>query len=211
LKNCLAFFGLLSLIILAGVGLLLGLPYLDPDFSIPDYFLPVETPLINPGPAQVGASLPAVAIPPTPIPTQPPVPTPTPIPDPAEYRARVLIRLRHFATALEAFYDNNEKLRDNPALFEDPNWRSETRATLDELETAALDLSGVHSIPAEYALIQAELEQIGPQTRDLKYHYLAGLETSSQSSFQAAGDSLANIVTVISQVEIRMLEAGWSP
>jgi hypothetical protein len=187
------------------------LPYLDPDFSISDYFLPVETPLINSGPAQVGASLPAVAIPPTPIPTQPPAPTPTPIPDPVEYRARVLIRLRHFATALEAFYDNNEKLRDNPAFFEDPVWRSETRAILDELETTALDLSSVHSVPTEYSLIHSELEQVGPQTTDLKYHYLAGLETSNQASFQAAGESLGNIVTVISQLEIRMLEAGWSP
>lgn len=200
LKNCFAIIGLVSILIIAAVGVI----YFSGAFSLEGLFVQ-GTPVIE---------LPPPAAPtPTSIPISTPtlIPEPTPLPDPVDYRTRVLLRAKQFATALEAFWDSNERVQENPSLFDDPVWRSEIRATLDEFVNASESLSAVKPAPEEYQAIDAQLSQIGVIAVELEINYLQGLETRDERYFEAVNQNLNQIVEHLTQAQVLMIAAGWEP
>jgi hypothetical protein len=202
LKNCFAIIGLVSILIIVAVGVI----YFSGAFSLEGLFVQ-GTPVVElPPPA---ASTPTFIPISTPTPTL--IPEPTPVPDPMDYRTRVLLRARQFAAALEAFWDSNERVQENPGLFDDPEWRSEIRATLDEFVNASESLSAVKPAPDEYQAIDAQLSQIGVIAVELEVNYLQGLETGDERYFEAVNQNINQIVEHLTQAQVLMIAAGWEP
>ncbi len=139
------------------------------------------------------------------------VPSPLPPPAAAAYRARVLIRARHFAAALETFMGANTRLQADPALINNPEWRSEVQAALDELVLAARSLSAFPAVPPEYASIAAWLEQVGPEAESLREVYLQGVQSGDAALLARAGESLNRITEVMRLAQVEMAAAGWQP
>ncbi len=200
MRNCLAIIGIIFILIV----LVLGIIIFTGVFDLGD-LLVQGTPFVDP-------PTPTVAlITPLPVPTPTLVPEPTPIPDPVEYRTRVVLRAQQFATALEAFWDVNDRVQENPALFDDPEWRSEIRATLDEFVTASETLSGITPVPEEYQAISEQLNQIGALAGELEGNYLLGLDTGDERYFEAVDQNLARIIDHLTQAQVLMIAAGWEP
>jgi hypothetical protein len=200
LKNCFAIIGFVSILIIAAVGII----YFSGAYNLEGLFVQ-GTPVVD---------LPPPSAPtPTSIPMSTPtfIPEPTPVPDPVDYRTRVLLRARQFATALEAFWDSNEMVQENPSLFDDPQWRSEMRATLDEFVNASESLSAVKPAPDEYQAIDAQLSQIGVIAVELEVNYLQGLETGDERYFEAVNQNINQIVEHLTQAQVLMIAAGWEP
>jgi hypothetical protein len=206
LKNCLAIIGLVFVLIVSVLGIIIftgiydlegllvqGTPFVQ---GTPLFELPTPTTAIT------------TAIP---VPTLTLIPEPTQVPDPVEYRTRVVLRAKHFATALEAFWDVNDRVQQDPALFEDPEWRSEVRATLDEFVEASELLSGIRPVLVEYQPIGEQLDQIGALAAELEGNYLLGLETGDERYFEAVDNNLNQIVERLTQAQVLMIAAGWEP
>jgi hypothetical protein len=200
LKNCFAIIGFVSILIIAAVGII----YFSGAYNLEGLFVQ-GTPVVD---------LPPPSAPtPTSIPMSTPtfIPEPTPVPDPVDYRTRVLLRAKQFATALEAFWDSNEMVQGNPGLFDDPQWRSEIRATLDEFVSASESLSAVKPAPDEYQAIDAQLSEIGVIAVELEVNYLQGLETGDERYFEAVNQNINQIVEHLTQAQVLMIAAGWEP
>jgi hypothetical protein len=146
-----------------------------------------------------------------PVPTPTLVSEPTPIPDPVEYRTRVVLRAKQFATALEAFWDVNDRVQENPALFGDLEWQSEIRATLDEFVVASEALSEIQPVPNEYQAIDEQLNQIGILAEVLETNYLLGLDTGDERYFEAVEQNLDLIIDHLTHAQVLMIAAGWEP
>jgi hypothetical protein len=236
-KNCLAVFGMLFLLVFVVSAVLLApvyLPVLQESGLVaglldilagPGEVLVGGTPAA-PGQPQAAPPLPGGQSSPTvtnlveppslPLPTaQPtrlpptPTPTPTPIPVPEEYRTRVMIRARHFSTALDIFLNINQRLDGDPNLLEDRAWRSEVTAALDEFVLAALAMGAVEPVPPEYAQVDEWLDRAGAEARILRDHYRAGIETGNRQYFEAVAASLNKIVEHMAQAQQAMIAAGW--
>jgi hypothetical protein len=220
MKSCLAVVGLFALLLLAA-GAVLLLPYFSDEILLltGDFGYPVD---IGSGPtvptveARVAGGSPPVmtnlveAAPtqaPTLIPT--PEPTPTPLPDPVDYRARVMVRARLFSTALNAFMDTSNKLQSDANLMNDPAWRGEVSATLDEFVLATEGLSDAGTVPPEYLAVHGWLEQAGLEANNLRIYYLLGVESGDMARFESAGDSLNRLMEAMQQAELAMIAAGW--
>lgn len=145
------------------------------------------------------------------LPTPVLLPSPTALPDAAAYRTRVLIRARHFATSLEEFMRISERLQEDAALINSPEWRSEVQGALDELALAAQRLSGFSAVPPEYAAIAAWLDRVGPEAENLRANYLQAVQSSDQALFTAAGENLTRISEYMRQAQLEMAAAGWQP
>jgi hypothetical protein len=222
-KNCLAAFGMLFLLVMAASAVLIApvfLPELT-DFGrslgILDSFAgpdEVFTGVVT-GPPESqeirSASLVDAAPPPSPTPTliPTPTPTPTPVPIPAEYKARVMIRIRHFSTSLDIFMDANQKLDGEASLLSDPTWRSEVAIALDEFTAAAAAMGGIDSVPQEYRVVDQWLDRAGAEAKTLRDHYLAGVETGNMQYFEAAAGSLNQIIEFMAQAQQAMIASGW--
>jgi hypothetical protein len=200
LKNCLAIIGLVLVLILS----ILGIIIITGIYDFGD-LLVQGTPFVD-IPTPTTAISTAV-----PVPTLTLIPEPTPIPDPVEYRTRVVLRAKQFATALETFWDVNDRVQENPALFEDPEWRSEIRATLDEFVVASEALSEIQPVPDEYQAIGEQLSQIGTLARELEGNYLQGLDTGDERYFEAVDQNLNRIIDHLTQAQVLMIAAGWEP
>lgn len=201
MKNCLAFFGLIFLLILGGLGLLLFLIWVDAG----------QEPVID-----TNVSSPAVVekmnlADSTPVPTITPAPTPTPIPDPVAYRTRVILRAGHFSTALEAFYRANDKLLASPDAMTNELWQAEMRTTLDEFVSKAVELGEAGTAPPEYRAIDDWLKLVGPEAQKMADYYWWGVESGNQQYFYPAGESLENITNYMEQAQVAMIAAGWEP
>jgi hypothetical protein len=143
------------------------------------------------------------------FPTATTVPTAVPPLDPTVYRSEVTVRLKSFAAALESFLATNDRLALNNALLDDPAWRSEMRATLDQVSAAgqALDVSAPP--PLEYAQIHAHLEQVGPNAQSLRDRYLQAMDTRDPQDFTMAGEHYQRIKETLTQALGEMIKAGW--
>jgi len=139
------------------------------------------------------------------------IPSPLPLPDAAAYRARVLIRARHFAAALEAFMAANTRLQGAPSLIQDPQWRSEVQAALDELVIAAHSLSDFPGVPPEYVAIASWLDQVGPEAESLRSDYLQGVQSGDAQLLARAGERLNRITEYMRLAQVEMAAAGWQP
>lgn len=203
MKNCLALIGLVVVLIL----LVIGVFIFTGTYDLGELLIQ-GTPVVDlPSPIEPTPTLPIFI--PTSIPTL--VPEPTQIPDLVEYRTRVRLRARQFATALEAFWDTNDRAQQNPVLFDDVEWRSEIRTTLDELVNASEALSTVKPVPEEYQEIDAQLSQIGLIAAELEGNYVQGLETGEVRYFEAVDQNLNQIVEHVTQAQAFMIAAGWEP
>jgi hypothetical protein len=202
MRNCLAVIG--AIVILGAALVALGVTYL--------YFVPgaaPEEPEIISGPSLIQTVIPQPLSTPTPEPTPTAVPTPTPIPEPADYRTRVLLRIRQYGSALNSFNDLNLTLQNNPGLINDREWRIEASATLDELVRTADLMAQVEPAPVQYGYIQELLVQVSQETISMRENYAMALNTGSMEYFEAAGDNLNRIGILMVQVEAAMGAAGW--
>jgi hypothetical protein len=222
-KNCLAAFGLLFLLVMAGSAVLFA-PVFLPELTDFGRSLGILDRFAGPDEVITGvvagaaesqeirsASLVEAAPPPSPTPTliPTPTPTPTPVPIPAEYKARVMIRIRHFSTSLDIFMDANQKLDGEASLLSDPTWRSEVAIALDEFVAAAAAMGGIDSVPEEYREVDQWLDRAGAEARTLREHYLAGVETGNMQYFEAAAGSLNQIIEFMAQAQRAMIASGW--
>jgi hypothetical protein len=202
LKNCLAIIGIVFILVALLFGILIFTGAIDPGELLvqgtPFVELPPPTPTTG-------------IFTPVPEPTPTLIPEPTPIPDPVEYRTRVVLRAKQFATALEAFWDVNDQVQENDVLFEDPEWRSEVRATLDEFVTASEALSEIQPVPEEYQAIGEQLNQIGSLARELEGNYLLGMDTRDERYFEVVEQNLSQIIDHLTQAQVLMIAAGWEP
>jgi hypothetical protein len=235
-KNCLATFGTLVLLIAAASALLLAPLYVDEladlalQFGAPLGWLEEGEVITRAGAGQQiqpESNLPALPTPgsieitnlvsalppatPTSAPTATPLPTPTPIPDPVQYRTRVMIRLRHFSTALQIFMDTSRRLDGDANLLNDQAWRSEIQAALDEFVDAAVAMGAVEPLPPEYAGVDEWLDRAGGETKNLREHYRAGMDTGNRQYFEAVGASLDQIIAYMGMAQQEMVAAGWGP
>ncbi len=219
MKNCLAFIGFLSLVLVLLLGALFFFLYAGqglPSFEgVP--FLgsqPTQIIQVNPlgGNAVVEKKSLIDQLPlPIPIPTSTPVPTATPIPDPVVYQSEVMLRARQFATALDSFDQVNAKLSQSPALAKDSAWQSEMQTNLDALVATAQALGQVQPVPDQDQAIQTWLQKVGEDTLLLQQNYLNGIENGSQQSLQAAGDNMNSIREDMLQAQAETVKAGWKP
>jgi hypothetical protein len=242
-KNCLASFGTLVLLVLGASALLLSPLYMDELYDLAfsiglpvelfdqgevlDHALalarlhtlwpwplhpPVQPALPTPGSIEITNLVAAAPLPtPTAIPTPTPDPTPTPVPNPVEYRTRVLIRARHFSTALDIFMDTSRRLDGDANLLTDPHWRSEINAALDEFVASAVAMGAVEPVPPEYSAVDEWLDRAGSEAKTLRDHYWAGVETGNRQYFEAVGASLNQIVENMAQAQQAMIASGWGP
>jgi hypothetical protein len=202
MRNCLAVIG--ALVVLAAALIALGVTYM--------YFVPggaPEEPEIISGPSLIQTVLPMPSPTPTLEPTPTAIPTPTPIPEPAQYRTRVLLRIRQYASGLNSFNDTNLKLQNDPGLINDRGWRLEAAATLDELVLSANKITEVDPVPVQYGYVHELLGLVSNETSRLRENYVTALNTGSMEYFEAAGDNLNQISILMVQVEAAMLAAGW--
>jgi hypothetical protein len=144
---------------------------------------------------------------PTPVPTM----TPTPVPplDPLVYRTEVMIRAKNFGSALEAFLNANERLSENNALLDDPTWRTEMGAILDQLGSTGKGLAEVGPPPDEYQAIDALLKRVGTEAEGLRSNYSQALETGDTRFFTAAGENFNHIKEYLYAALEEMARAGW--
>jgi hypothetical protein len=140
--------------------------------------------------------------------TPTPAPTPVPIMDPIAYRTHILIRTKYFAAAMEGFMGTNGRLQTEGNLINDPAWRSELLATLDELVLSAEALN-MEGIPPENQAIDDWLSQAGPEAATLRENYRLALETGDTAYFQAVADSMTRLINVMAQAQAAMTAAGW--
>ena len=200
MKTCLAIIGLVFILVVLILGIIIFTGAYDLDGLLVQGTPFVELP---PPTTAIATSIPILT------PTL--VPEPTAIPDRVEYRTRVLLRAKQFAAALEAFWDVNDRVQENAALYEDPEWRSEVRATLDEFVAASEALSEIQPVPEEYLSIGEQLNQIGTLARELEGNYLLGLDTGDQRYYEAVDQNLNQIVDHLTQAQVLMIAAGWEP
>ena len=138
-------------------------------------------------------------------------PTATPVPDPVYYRNEVLLRTKHFANAMDSFFDQNGLLKSNPELMRSEEWRREMQVRLDAFTNAAWALGMVSPVPAEYQSIQDVVELVGPHAQKLSENYMAGIQNESQDSMKVAGEELDAIYQAMTQLQVEMVKAGWKP
>jgi hypothetical protein len=143
------------------------------------------------------------------FPTATPVPTAVPPLDPTVYRSEVTVRLKSFAAALESFLAANDRLALNNALLDDPAWRSEMSATLDQVSAAGQALDDSAPPPLEYATIHSYLEQVGPEAQGLRDRYLQAMDTRDPRDFTMAGEHYQRIKETLTQALGEMINAGW--
>jgi hypothetical protein len=217
-NNCLAFLGLVILVLLVALGVILALTFLDMGELtsqtltingtpvLPEDLDALET-LVSRGP-RIEWSNPLDD---EPLPTLLPTDTPTPVPplDPAVYRTEVMLQANHFGSALQAFLDANEMLAENENLLEDPAWRENMRGLVEQVYASGWALASVGPAPVEYQAIDAWLKRVGPEVEGLRENYLAGLETRETRFFTAASDNLARIREYLLQALEEMARAGW--
>ncbi len=146
---------------------------------------------------------------PLPLPSQEPTAV-SPL-DPVDYRNEVILRTKNFANTLESFFEVNEKLRADPNLLHDEEWLREVRSRLDLFVSAAVDIGKVEPAPAEYSLIQAALQSVGPHAQNLRENYLVGVETQNRDAMNKASEELNQIYDAMGRVESEMVKAGWQP
>lgn len=227
IKNCLAAVGLVFLAVLAVVGVLLAAAFFDLTGTVT---LPEElgnllsTPLVLPHLGQRTATISVIGTPqfevsnpleeqplPTWAPTETPIPTPTPIPPlaPEIYRTEVLIRMRHFATALEDWLAANDRLAEDHSLMDDPAWREEMGLLLDNVANTGQALTAVGPPPPEYQEIDSWLDKAGEESLALRANFLRALESSDPQDFTAAGDSFTRIREYLALAAEGMIQAGW--
>jgi hypothetical protein len=235
LKDLLAFLGIVFLALL-GLAFLLGFssltggeipvtingtPLVPADWKFPDLRSlntgAQDPDAANPGPVTtqvIGGSGPQWTNPlegqplPELLPPATPLPTAVPPLDPTVYRSEVTVRLKSFAAALEAFLAANDRLALNNALLDDPAWRSEMSATLDQVSAAGLALDDP-APPPEYAPIHVWLERAGPEAEGLRDRYLQAMDSRQSQDFTAAGDHYQRIKEALTQALGEMINAGW--
>jgi hypothetical protein len=223
--------GLIFFSLLAVLGMLLTISFLDLTGQNPQPVLINGTPLSPPdlGPVKTLLSSGGTIIqrtnplepevtahpPESDLPTMPPLPTllltPTPVPplDPIIYRVQVMQRLKDFSTALNALLSANDQLAQNNTLLEDPTWRKQTGALLEEVSISGQTLSAVGPPPPEYAAIDDWLNRVGSEAAALQANYQQGMDGGDMRSFAAAGNNLTNIKEYLSQSVAEMAKAGW--
>lgn len=227
IRNCLAAVGLVFLAVLAVVGVLLAAAFFDITGTVT---LPEElgnllsTPLVLPSIGQRTPSISVVGTPqiqhsnpleeqplPSWAPTETPIPTPTPVPPlaPEVYRTEVLIRLRHYATALEDWLAANDRLARDNSLLDEPAWREEMGLLLENVANAGQSLSAVGPPPPEYQEIDSWLDQAGDESLALQANFLRALESGDPQDFTAAGDSFTRIREYLALAAEGMIQAGW--
>ena len=143
------------------------------------------------------------------FPSETPAPTAAPPLDPTVYRSEVTVRLKSFAAALETFLAANDRLAADNALLDDPAWRSEMSATLDQVRATGLALDDAAPPPPEYAPIHAWLERAGPEAEGLRDRYLQAMDSRDPQDFTAAGDHYQRIKEALTQALGEMIQAGW--
>jgi hypothetical protein len=220
MRDCLAFFGLIFLVLLLGFAVLLLFVSVDfNDLSSPRVLVngtplsaedlqAVET-LVSEG-VRIEQENPLESQPlPTELPT--PVPTFTPVPplDPAFYRTEVMIRAENFAEPLDAFLEANEALAQDETLLEDPEWREAMRAHVEAVGSTGQALAEVGPPPAEYEAIDAWLNRSGAEAEGLRDNYLRALETGEAEDFSAASENFTRIREYLLQALDEMARAGW--
>ena len=218
MNNCLAFLGLVILILLAALGVILALTFLDVGSLasqpltvngtplIPEDLDALET-LVSRGP-QIEWSNPLED---EPLPTLLPADTPTPVPplDPDVYRTEVMLQANHFGSALQAFLEANELLAQNENLLDDPTWRENMRGLVEQVHATGWALASVELAPAEYQAIDVWLKRVGPEVEGLRENYLAGIDTGETRFFTAASDNLERIREYLLKALEETARAGW--
>jgi hypothetical protein len=119
------------------------------------------------------------------------------------------VRLKSFAAALESFLAANDRLALNNTLLDDPAWRSEMRATLDQVSAAGQALDDSTPPPPEYATIHSYLEQVGPDAQGLRDRYLQAMDTRDPQDFTMAGEHYQRFKEALTQALGEMIKAGW--
>lgn len=220
MKNCLAFFGFLSLLLVLALGVVLLFVSIDLSGLAAERLLINGTP-VSPGDlealetlvsggVEIERSNPSEEQPfPTSIPTAVPTPTAVPRLEPEVYRSEVMIQARSFASALEAFLDTNDELGENVDILEDPAWREQARAAVEQVATSGRYLAEIGPPPTEYEAIDAWLNRVGPEAEGLRDNYLQGLETGGREYFAAASENLARIREYLYRALEEMARAGW--
>ncbi len=229
-KNTLAFLGMVFLVLLIGGSVLLigniydsiGLVSLPEGLTrAPQEFLDSLTSkdvkVTTQGIGKVEWTNPLALLPkatPTFIPTPTKIPTPTATPVPPlsqeEYRGRVMAALKTFASSIERWLNSNDKLTTDTSLMNDAAWREEALASLDQVAISAQALADVGPNPAEYASIDALLNQVNAEAVRLKQDYQTGLENQDSQSLAASGDDFTQLKDTLTQAVTQMVAAGWS-
>ena len=220
MKNCLATFGLFGLLALVLVALVVLIAFAQQyqtdlqqaaqELGIPLPQMTLVVPTFIPMPSDyIERTNPLAQATSPPVPTATPQPIPTNIPDPTAYRTEVLIRARQFATVLESFMGQNEKLQADPNLLNDEGWRTETITILDLLIESAWAMSDVGPVPAEYQEVQGWLSLVGPEAQTLRDNYVQGINSGNTYYFQAAAESLTRVGVNMAQAQQAMVAAGW--
>jgi hypothetical protein len=162
-------------------------------------------------PLPIVATLPMPTPKPTSAPALPPPPTRTPVPpmDPAEYQTEAIIRLKHFASALQNWLATNDRLMRDNHLLDDPGWNNAVKGNLAEIAATGRALAAIGRPPVVYAGIDAWFKRVGPESESLQASYLRALETRSPGDFQAAGDHFTRIKSDLTQAAGLMITAGW--
>lgn len=211
MKNCLAVFGLVFLVLILGAVILGVMVFMDQPVNFESGIPTIQ---VNPSPGNSGGSvidrqypLEGAPLPTTRIETL--LPTATTLPDPVVYKTTVLLRARSFGAYLDEFMTLNQELQEDPALLSDPAWQTEVRTTLDLFVGSARDLSNTGTVPTEYQAIHQWLVQVGPEAEALRNNYIQGMEQGDQAYLQAAAENMSRIVELMSKAEVAMVQSGW--
>jgi hypothetical protein len=160
-----------------------------------------------PTPVVVVVTAPPAPEPPTPpvvvvtAPAAPAAPPPTPPGPSAEVRAYLDAtrpRLQRADAALRAFSERSDRLASDPALLDDPAWRSEAATALAAVRAAGAELQAPGPVPEGAAPLDATLKPLGRDLVALADEYAAGLEARSLPRVNAA---LQRIQTIRPEID----------
>ncbi len=149
---------------------------------------------------------------PTATPTPEPTFTPTPIPplDPQVYQELSMSRLKDFASALDRWMAVNGQLGQNSSLLNDPAWKQQAQADIEDIQNTAHALAAVGPAPEQYRSIAGWFDRVQSGADALVSSYSSALQSGDPGQFTAASHAFDQIKEDLSQAVAAMQAAGWN-